>query len=73
MFGAVAVAAEAGAVACLVADGPEAWAGLVATGVEGWVDVDKFGGGGLHAAEEIEIVAVEDAVRDHEVGLACTG
>jgi len=44
-FSAVAVSAEAGAVAGVVADGFEVGTGLGCAGVEGWVDVDELDAG----------------------------
>ncbi len=62
-LGAVAMAAEAGAIAGGVADGLDAGAGLAAAGVEGRIDVDEVDGGRFHAAEEREVVALEDLVQ----------
>ena len=58
------MAAEAGAVADGVARGAETGAGLDATGVERGIDVDKFGVGVGQGAQDGEVFAVQDAVRE---------
>jgi hypothetical protein len=60
-FGAVAPAAEAGAVASRVADGADAGALLGDAGVEGWVDVDEVHAGVGKRAQRGEIVVLDDA------------
>ena len=61
-LGAVAMAAEADAIAGGVADGAHLRPELAFAGVEGWVDVDERDGGGGEAAEDVEAVGLHDAV-----------
>ncbi len=67
-FGAVAVAAEAGAVAEGIADGAELRTVLAASGVERRVDVDEGNGGGREGLEDVEVVAMEDTAGHGEAG-----
>ena len=61
LFGAVAIAAEAGAVALRIANRPDAGALLRDAGVEGRVDVDELDAGVGERAQGGEVVVLKDA------------
>jgi hypothetical protein len=70
LFGAIAMAAEAGAVAVFVADGRDAGAALRDAGIERRVNVDQRDGGGFERVKGGEVFAVEDAVHGMFIMLA---
>ena len=66
-FCSIAVAAKAGAVAGVVADGLHAGSLLGGAGVEGGIDVDELHAGVGEGAEGGKVFAVEDAVHESPV------
>ena len=64
--GAVALAAEASAVAGVVADGFQAGALLGGAGVEGWVDIDEGDRAARERAEGGEVFGLENLVHRDE-------
>ena len=61
-LGAVALAAEADAVAGCVTDGLHLGAALAFAGVEGRIDVDQLDGLVCHLLKDFEVVAVDDPI-----------